>query len=69
MADKMTSEEVAQRLGVTRATISRMVQRGDLVAAGEFAGNRMFDRNYIELFAATYERDPRGRKASGKVAA
>ena len=62
MADRMTSEEVAQRLGVTRATVSRLVKGGKLAAAGEFAGNRIFDRSYIELFAATYERSPRGRK-------
>ena len=62
MAKEMTSEDVARKLGVTRSTVGKMVERGELRTAGVFARMKRFDADYIEQFALTYKRSPRGRK-------
>lgn len=51
----VTSRETAQLLGVSVATVTRMVRRGDLIPAHQAPGRRgayLFDRSYIEQLAA-----------------
>lgn len=61
MGNELSTKEVAEKLGVDKSTITRMVQRGELKVAREIANIHLFDRNDIELFAARYEK-PKGRK-------
>ena len=69
MADEMTTRDVARRLGVSKVTVIRLVKREELKAAGELGNLLYFDRDYIELFAATYRPGKPGRKPARKVAA
>ena len=64
MADEMTSQQVAKRLGVDKSTVSRLVKGKKLRVAARIGRICLFDRDYIELFAASYERSPRGRKTA-----
>jgi excisionase family DNA binding protein len=68
MKDRLTSKEVAERLKVHPSTITRMVQRGDLKAVVDWPTLRLFDADYIELFAATYAPPKPGPKPGPKPA-
>jgi excisionase family DNA binding protein len=59
-SDRMTTAEVATRLGVTIRTVVRMAQDGRLPPALKFPGMTgpyLFDRNVVEMFARHLARE------------